>query len=91
MNDFGLMLRRITVSCFVVTALTIVNPMNPIFTTTFKDNSDGNRYYSKNNLLKQLTIYSAVGVVGYFDSARDHDASLSDLVRQITTLDRLLE
>ena len=91
MNDFGLMLRRITVSCFVVTALTIVNPMNPIFTTTFKDNSDGNRYYSKNNLLKQLAICSAVGVVGYFDSTCDHDASLSDLVRQITTLDRLLE
>ena len=64
MNEFGLMLQRITISCFVVTALTIVNPMNPIFTTTLKDNSDGNSYYSKNNLLKQLAIYSAVGVVG---------------------------
>ena len=35
-----------------------------IIITTFKDNLDGNRYYSKNNLLKQLAIYSAVGVVG---------------------------
>ncbi|RQM10971.1 hypothetical protein DD237_004270 [Peronospora effusa] len=39
-------------------------PMNPIFTTALKDNSDGNSYYGKNNLLKQLAIYSAVGVVG---------------------------
>ncbi|CAI5703951.1 unnamed protein product [Peronospora effusa] len=38
--------------------------MKSIFNTTLKDNSDGNSYYGKNNLHKQLVIYSAVGVVG---------------------------
>ncbi|CAH0474482.1 unnamed protein product [Peronospora belbahrii] len=47
-----------------ICSLTLVNPMNPIFTTALKDNSDGNSYYGTKNLLKQLAIYSAVGVVG---------------------------
>ncbi|CAI5708062.1 unnamed protein product [Peronospora effusa] len=37
--------------------------MNPIFATALKVNSDDNSYYGKNNLLKQLAIYNAVGVV----------------------------
>ncbi|GMF51487.1 unnamed protein product [Phytophthora fragariaefolia] len=48
----------------MVQLLTLVNPMNPIFTTILKDNSSGNSYYGTDNLLKQLAIYSAVGVVG---------------------------
>ncbi|KAJ8578236.1 hypothetical protein ON010_g961 [Phytophthora cinnamomi] len=45
-------------------SLTLVDPMNPVFTTILKDNSSGNGYYGTDNLLKQLAIYSAVGVVG---------------------------
>ncbi|CAI5707927.1 unnamed protein product [Peronospora effusa] len=56
--------KKFAVSTNLYFTLTIVNPMNPIFTTALKDNSDGNSYYGKNNLLKQLAIYSAVGVVG---------------------------
>jgi len=46
--------------------LTLVDPMNPVFTTVLKDNSSGNAYYGTDNLLKQLAIYSIVGVVGTF-------------------------
>ena len=52
----------------VVAALTLVNPMNPIFTALLKDSTDGNSYYGTKNLLKQLAIYSAVGVAGTFIS-----------------------
>ncbi|CAI5736909.1 unnamed protein product [Peronospora destructor] len=56
--------KKFAVSTNLYFTLTIVNPMNPIFTTALKDNSDNTSYYGKNNLLKQLAIYSAVGVVG---------------------------
>ena len=49
-------------------ALTIVNPMNPIFTALLKDSTDGNSYYGTRKLLEQLAIYSAVGVAGTFIS-----------------------
>ncbi|CAI5717227.1 unnamed protein product [Hyaloperonospora brassicae] len=48
--------------------LTLVNPMNPIFTALLKDSTDGNSYYGTRKLLEQLAIYSAVGVAGTFIS-----------------------
>uniref|UniRef100_M4BF56 EF-hand domain-containing protein n=1 Tax=Hyaloperonospora arabidopsidis (strain Emoy2) TaxID=559515 RepID=M4BF56_HYAAE len=58
----------LTVSQNLNGTLTLVNPMNPIFTALLKDSTDGNSYYGTKNLLKQLAIYSAVGVAGTFIS-----------------------
>ncbi|OWZ22790.1 hypothetical protein PHMEG_0002433 [Phytophthora megakarya] len=56
--------KKFAVSTNLYFTLTLVDPMNPVFTTILKDNSDGNAYYGTDNLLKQLAIYSGVGVVG---------------------------
>ncbi|ETN05983.1 hypothetical protein PPTG_13827 [Phytophthora nicotianae INRA-310] len=56
--------KKFAVSTNLYFTLTLVDPMNPVFTTILKDNSKGNSYYGTDNLLKQLAIYSAVGVVG---------------------------
>ncbi|KAI9983394.1 hypothetical protein PInf_007418 [Phytophthora infestans] len=56
--------KKFAVSTNLYFTLTLVDPMNPVFTNILKDNSQGNSYYGTDNLLKQLSIYSAVGVVG---------------------------
>ncbi|KAE9031632.1 hypothetical protein PR003_g6462 [Phytophthora rubi] len=56
--------KKFAVSTNLYFTLTLVDPMNPVFTSILKDNSSGNSYYGTDNLLKQLAIYSAVGVVG---------------------------
>ncbi|CEG41456.1 hypothetical protein L915_11926 [Plasmopara halstedii] len=59
-------LKKFAVSTNLYFTLTLIDPMNPIFPTILKDSTKGNAYYGTNNLLKQLAIYSAVGVVGTF-------------------------
>ncbi|KAF4317069.1 hypothetical protein BBO99_00008256 [Phytophthora kernoviae] len=56
--------KKFAVSTNLYFTLTLVDPMNPIFTTVLKDISNSSSYYGTDNLLKQLAIYSAVGVVG---------------------------
>ncbi|KAG7397208.1 hypothetical protein PHYBOEH_001147 [Phytophthora boehmeriae] len=56
--------KKFAVSTNLYFTLTLVDPMNPIFTTVLKDISNSSSYYGTDNLLKQLAIYSGVGVVG---------------------------
>uniref|UniRef100_H3GRL5 EF-hand domain-containing protein n=1 Tax=Phytophthora ramorum TaxID=164328 RepID=H3GRL5_PHYRM len=58
--------KKFAVSTNLYFMLTLINPMNPIFTTVLKDTSNSSSYYGTDNLLKQLAIYSGVGVVGTF-------------------------
>lgn len=58
--------KKFAVSTNLYFMLTLVDPMNPVFTTILKDTSNSSSYYGTDNLLKQLAIYSAVGVVGTF-------------------------
>ncbi|RLN51652.1 hypothetical protein BBJ29_003267 [Phytophthora kernoviae] len=46
--------------------LTLVDPMNPVSKTVLKDISNSSSYYGTANLLKQLAIYTVVGMVGTF-------------------------
>ncbi|RLN11169.1 hypothetical protein BBJ28_00007142 [Nothophytophthora sp. Chile5] len=71
LHDWGVTLPLLVLFTLVVllspmVPLTLVDPMNPVFTTVLKDLSNSSSYYGTANLLKQLAIYSIVGVVGTF-------------------------
>lgn len=56
------MVKKFAVSTNLYFMLTIVNPMNPIYPTERKDLGQG--YFGASNLMKNLTVYCVVGVVG---------------------------
>ncbi|KAG7397209.1 hypothetical protein PHYBOEH_001148 [Phytophthora boehmeriae] len=57
-------LKKFAVTTNLYFMLTLVDPMNPVSKTVLKDVSNSSSYYGTANLLKQLTIYTVVGMVG---------------------------